>query len=64
MFDNIFVGSSAVFPNRPGPVEHKTKGGYDTDKMEKKDSAEKTAIKPKGKRKEKRIHSAIVVEVA
>lgn len=26
MFDNIFVGSSAVFPNRPGPVEHKTKG--------------------------------------
>jgi len=36
MFDNIFVGSSAVFPNRPGPVEHKTKGGYDTNKMEKK----------------------------
>jgi len=36
MFDNIFVGSSAVFPNRPGPVEHKTKGGYDTDKIEKK----------------------------
>lgn len=36
MFDNIFVGCSAVFPNRPGPVEHKTKGGYDTDKrMEK-----------------------------
>ncbi|KYN00829.1 hypothetical protein ALC62_08378 [Cyphomyrmex costatus] len=32
MFDNVFVGSSAVFPNRPGPVEHKTKGGYDTNK--------------------------------
>ncbi|KYN34333.1 hypothetical protein ALC56_11440 [Trachymyrmex septentrionalis] len=35
MFDNIFVGSSAVFPNRPGPVEHKTKGGYDTNEMKK-----------------------------
>lgn len=23
MFDNIFVGSSAVFPNRSGPVDHK-----------------------------------------
>lgn len=25
MFDNIFVGSTAVFPNRPGPVDHKKK---------------------------------------
>lgn len=25
MFDNIFVGSSAVFPNCPGPVDHKKK---------------------------------------
>lgn len=25
MFDNIFVGSSAVFPNRSGPVDHKKK---------------------------------------
>lgn len=36
MFDNIFVGSSAVFPNRPGPVEHKTKGGYETTKWKRK----------------------------
>lgn len=25
MFDDIFVGGSAVFPDRPGPVDHKEK---------------------------------------
>lgn len=39
MFDNIFVGCSAVFPNRSGPVEHKNKRRLrHGQKMEKKSS--------------------------
>jgi len=59
MFDNIFVGSSAVFPNRPGPVKHKRKGGYENDKKGKRKPKPKLGranqkTNPKGNRKEKR----------
>jgi len=62
MFDNIFVGSSAVFPNRPGPVEHKTKGDYD--KKWKRKPGTRKHCKSKGKRKEKRVEIRVVEEIA
>lgn len=64
MFDNIFVGSSAVFPNRPGPVEHKTKGDYDK-KMEKKASAstsETSQIKRETKKETRRRRNCIIAK--